>query len=59
MTGWVLPMRIGIVIQKVIRDRIDYAPGNLSPARTIEVGDWKVVVTSIKGGELGADLLSG
>ena len=52
-------MRIGIVIQKVIRNRIDDAPGNLSTARTIEVGDWKVVVTSIEGGELGADLLSG
>ena len=53
----VRPVRVGVVVEQVVADGLHDGSRHLRPAGPVEVGDGRVVVTPLEGGEAGADLV--
>ena len=51
-------MRVRVVIEKVIRHRLNYLPRNLRTAGPVEIGDRKAVMKAIQGREMRADFFA-
>ena len=58
-TGRVGPVRIGVVVEKIVSHCVDDRGRDLGPARTIKVGDWILAVDSLKGWEMPSDFGKG
>ena len=51
------PVRVRIVVNKIIGHRLDHGPGDLCPARPVEVGHAMTVMNALERGEGRADLV--
>src|SRR6266850_2789957 len=58
VTGRILPVSVGIVIQQIVRDGVDYYARRLRAAGAIKISNGKTVVYSLEGRKLLSDLLS-
>jgi hypothetical protein len=56
VAGGIFPMRIRVVIQQVIRDRIDDRTRRLGAARSVKVRDGMIIVTALEGRKLIPDI---
>src|SRR5260370_3090482 len=58
VTGRIIPVSVGIVIQQIVRDGVHNDARRLRAAGAIEVGNWKTVVYSLQSRKLLSDLFS-